>query len=125
MHQLTPKDASVLAIVVENPKMSERQYQRLLTHVTDPELRELIGAIRDKDLEKPLTDRTWQFIPVIQDIEAWRTANEGRRGPNNRTQEDAMYGLVGALILLGVGWGGFKLLTWSLDRRIRRVKKRV
>jgi hypothetical protein len=80
MKQWSKTDAAVLALVTENPCMSDVRFWNLLHHIEDREARECIEAIRAHDRGELEGSQASQFTELIHAISAWRQANTGRRG---------------------------------------------
>ena len=79
MKALTPRDAAIIALVVENPRMGEPRYQGLRSRAENGETQELLDAIRAHERGEPLTGATMRFTEAMSQIDAWCAANEGRR----------------------------------------------
>jgi len=53
MKDVTPLDASLLALVTEHPRMPDEQFSRILTKMTDLDIRLMAQAIREMCTGKP------------------------------------------------------------------------
>lgn len=88
MKALSQKDAAILALVVENPRMNEARYDSLFRLVEDCEVRQLIEVYRaDQKGESP-NGQAGRFMAALEAIRAWGAANEGRRVLNKEAECD-------------------------------------
>lgn len=76
---LTSREAAILALVVENPRMNEERYRKLRSHVEDRQIRELLDVYRADGKGEDLGERKIRYAAQLDAMSAWCAANTGRR----------------------------------------------
>ena len=85
MKAISQKDAAVLALVVENPRMDEERYAALTALVQDVAVRQLVELYRADQRGESLNGPADRFGRELEAMRAWAAANAGRR---NAEEED-------------------------------------
>lgn len=80
MKLITPHDAYVQAMIVENPRMSEERFTGLLGSIRSSRIRSITAAWRTHEQGQPLDAFPPRIRKMLEAIEKWCAANTGRRG---------------------------------------------
>lgn len=79
MKQITPHDAYVQAMIVENPRMSKERFTGLLGRIRSFRIRTITAAWRTHEQGQPLDAFPPRIRKVLEEIAKWCAVHAGRR----------------------------------------------